>query len=53
MAMIPGARLVILGRQGAGKGTQCVRLAATTSCPTSPPATCCAAAVKEGTEFGL
>ena len=24
--MIPGARLVILGRQGAGKGTQCVRL---------------------------
>ena len=25
---IPGARLVILGRQGAGKGTQCVRLAA-------------------------
>ena len=26
-AMIPGARLVLLGRQGAGKGTQCVRLA--------------------------
>jgi len=24
--MIPGARLVILGKQGAGKGTQCVRL---------------------------
>ena len=24
--MIPGARLIILGRQGAGKGTQCVRL---------------------------
>src|SRR5688500_10787856 len=25
--MVPGARLVILGKQGAGKGTQCVRLA--------------------------
>jgi adenylate kinase len=24
--MIPGARLIIVGRQGAGKGTQCVRL---------------------------
>ena len=24
--MIPGVRLIILGRQGAGKGTQCVRL---------------------------
>ena len=24
--MIPGARLVMLGRQGAGKGTQAVRL---------------------------
>lgn len=24
--MVPGARLVILGKQGAGKGTQCVRL---------------------------
>ncbi len=25
--MVPGARLVILGKQGSGKGTQCVRLA--------------------------
>ena len=25
--MVPGVRLVILGKQGAGKGTQCVRLA--------------------------
>lgn len=25
--MVPGARLVVLGKQGAGKGTQCVRLA--------------------------
>lgn len=24
--MVPGARLIILGKQGAGKGTQCVRL---------------------------
>ena len=24
--MVPGARLVVLGKQGAGKGTQCVRL---------------------------
>ena len=24
--MIPGVRLVVLGKQGAGKGTQCVRL---------------------------
>src|ERR1044071_5185758 len=25
--MVPGIRLVLLGKQGAGKGTQCVRLA--------------------------
>ena len=24
--MVPGVRLVVLGKQGAGKGTQCVRL---------------------------
>ena len=41
--MIPGARLVLLGRQGAGKGTQCVRLVAPLRrARTSPPATCSA-----------
>ena len=41
--VIPGARLVILGRQGAGKGTQCVRSGAPLRrARTSPPATCCA-----------
>ena len=24
--MVPGVRLVLLGKQGAGKGTQCIRL---------------------------
>jgi len=24
--VVPGARLIVLGKQGAGKGTQCVRL---------------------------
>ena len=24
--MVPGARLIVLGKQGAGKGTQCMRL---------------------------
>ena len=39
---------------GGGQG-HAVRppVARTTSCRTSPPATCCRAAVKEGTEFGL
>ena len=41
--MIPGARLIILGRQGAGKGTQCVRLSRHSSGRTSRPATCSAA----------
>ena len=35
-------RLVVFGRQGAGKGTQCVRLSSTTAPRTSPPATCSA-----------
>ena len=39
--VISGVRMVMLGRQGAGKGTQCVRLAASLrACPTSRPATC-------------
>ncbi|MEO7837673.1 MAG: adenylate kinase [Acidimicrobiales bacterium] len=50
--MVPGARLVILGRQGAGKGTQCVRLARHYVVPHISTGDIFRAAVKEGTEFG-
>ena len=50
--MIPGARLVILGRQGAGKGTQCVRLSRHYGVPHISTGDMLRAAVKEGTEFG-
>ena len=51
--MIPGVRLVILGRQGAGKGTQCVRLSRHYVVPHISTGDMLRAAVKEGTEFGL
>jgi hypothetical protein len=51
--MIPGARLVILGRQGAGKGTQCVRLSRHYVVPHISTGDMLRAAVREGTEFGL
>lgn len=50
--MIPGARLVILGRQGAGKGTQCVRLARHYVVPHISTGDMLRMAVKEGTDFG-
>jgi len=51
--MIPGARLIILGRQGAGKGTQCVRLARHFVVPHISTGDMLRAAVREGTELGM
>jgi adenylate kinase len=48
-----GARLVLLGRQGAGKGTQCVRLSRHYVVPHISTGDMLRSAVKEGTEFGL
>ena len=50
--MIPGARLVLLGRQGAGKGTQCVRLSRHYVVPHISTGDMLRAAVKEGTDLG-
>jgi adenylate kinase len=50
--VIPGVRLVILGRQGAGKGTQCIRLARHYVVPHISTGDMLRAAVKEGTDFG-
>ena len=50
--MIPGARLVLLGRQGAGKGTQCQRLSRHYVVPHISTGDMLRAAVREGTEFG-
>ncbi len=51
--MIPGARLVLLGRQGAGKGTQCVRLSRHYVVPHISTGDMLRSAVREGTAFGL
>jgi adenylate kinase len=51
--VIPGARLVILGRQGAGKGTQCTRLSRHYVVPHISTGDMLRAAVREGTELGL
>ena len=53
LVVIPGARLVLLGRQGAGKGTQCVRLSRHYVIPHISTGDMLRSAVKEGTEFGL
>jgi adenylate kinase len=50
--VISGVRMVLLGRQGAGKGTQCVRLARHYVVPHISTGDMLRAAVKEGTEFG-
>ena len=50
--MIPGARIVILGRQGAGKGTQCVRLSRHYVVPHISTGDMLRGAVREGTELG-
>lgn len=51
--MIPGVRLVILGRQGAGKGTQCVRLSRHYVVPHVSTGDMLRAAVREKTELGM
>jgi adenylate kinase len=50
--VIPGVRLVLLGRQGAGKGTQCTRLARHFVVPHISTGDMLRAAVREGTDFG-
>jgi adenylate kinase len=50
--MIPGARIVLFGRQGAGKGTQCVRLSRHFVVPHISTGDMLRAAVREGTELG-
>jgi len=50
--LIPGVRMVVVGRQGAGKGTQCVRLSRHYVVPHISTGDILRAAVREGTEFG-
>ena len=50
--MIPGARVVILGRQGAGKGTQCARLSRHYVVPHISTGEILRSAVKDGTSLG-
>jgi len=50
--LIPGVRLVILGRQGSGKGTQCVRLSRHFVVPHISTGDMLRAAVREGTPLG-
>ena len=47
--MIPGVRMVVAGRQGAGKGTQCVRLSRHYVVPHISTGDMLRAAVKERT----
>jgi adenylate kinase len=51
--VIPGARLILLGRQGAGKGTQCIRLSRHYVVPHISTGEMLRAAVREGTELGV
>ena len=50
--MVPGTRLVLLGKQGAGKGTQAVRLARHYAVPHISTGDMFRAAVRSGSEFG-
>jgi len=50
--MKTGVRLIIFGRQGAGKGTQCERLAAHYGVPHISTGDMLRAAVRDATEFG-
>ena len=50
--MIPGARLILLGRQGAGKGTQCVRISRHYVVPHISTGDMLRAAGREGTAMG-
>src|SRR4029079_9487192 len=51
--MIPGARLILLGRQGAGKGTQCVRLSRHYVVPHISTGDMLRTDAREGSELGL
>src|SRR4051812_13779512 len=51
-SMIHGARLLVLGKQGAGKGTQCERLARHFGVPHISSGDVLRAAVKQGTDLG-
>ena len=51
--MVPGARLIVLGKQGAGKGTQCVRLSRRYVLPHISTGDMLRAAVKARTPLGL
>jgi adenylate kinase len=51
--VVPGARLVVLGKQGAGKGTQCVRLSHHYVVPHVSTGDMLRAAVKQGTAVGI
>ena len=51
--MVPGARLIVLGKQGSGKGTQCVRLSRRYVLPHISTGDMLRAAVKAGTPLGL
>jgi adenylate kinase len=51
--VLPGVRLVALGKQGAGKGTQCVRLSHHYVVPHVSTGDMLRAAVKSGTDLGL
>jgi len=50
--VVPGVRLVLLGKQGAGKGTQCVRLSRHYVVPHISTGDMLRAATKSGTDFG-
>ena len=50
--MADGVRLIVFGRQGAGKGTQCARLAAHYGVPHISTGDMLRAAVRDGTQFG-
>jgi len=50
--VVPGARLVVLGKQGAGKGTQCVRLSHHYVVPHVSTGDMLRAAVKQETAIG-
>ena len=51
--MVPGVRLVVLGKQGAGKGTQCVRLSHHYVVPHVSTGDMLRAAVKSRTPLGV
>lgn len=51
--MLPGAKIIVLGKQGAGKGTQCVRLSRHYVIPHIATGDMLRSAVKAGTPLGL